>query len=64
MKQISAKFQETVENIDNARDVMDLSMEDFHKIFPEVEKRVEEVSKTGVFNFDDYLAKFGSLKVV
>ncbi|KAJ1990733.1 ATP synthase d subunit [Dimargaris cristalligena] len=53
-----------LQNIDTARPVEDITLDDVSKIFPEFEKEVEEAVKKGEWYTPGYDEKFGSLSLL
>ncbi|KAJ2353200.1 ATP synthase d subunit [Coemansia erecta] len=59
-----ADLSETVTNIDQARPITQLTVEDVVKAKPEVVQRTEEMVKKGQFTVDNYDDKFPSLVMI
>lgn len=59
-----ADLSETVKNIDQARPVTQLTVDDVVKAKPEVVKKTEEMVKQGKFTVDGYDEKFPSLSLL
>ncbi|KAJ1926625.1 ATP synthase d subunit [Tieghemiomyces parasiticus] len=57
-------LRDALKNIDSARPVEQLTVDDLPKIFPEFEKEVEEALKKGEWATPGYDEKFGSLSLL
>ncbi|KAJ2549910.1 ATP synthase d subunit, partial [Coemansia sp. RSA 1933] len=57
-------LSETITNIDQARPVTQLTVDDIVKANPEVVKRTEEMVKKGQFTVEGYDEKFPSLALL
>ncbi|KAL7746417.1 ATP synthase d subunit [Sorochytrium milnesiophthora] len=58
------ELKETLDNIDKARPIDQLTVDDVLKAKPEIEAQVEEMVKNGEWNMPKYIEKFGDMRVV
>ncbi|KAJ3373424.1 ATP synthase d subunit [Allomyces arbusculus] len=59
-----AELRETLENIEKARPIDQLTVDDVVRAKPEIETIVEERVKNGQWDVEEYNAKFGDARVV